>query len=246
MEERLAELGLLAALGLGVVLGLRHSLDPDHVVAVSTIVSEYRNPMRSFWVGISWGIGHTTTLFILGVVIIALRLSIPDRLALLLEFGVGIMLVGLGAQVIYNFRKKKVHQHKHGHVESAHQHYHSHAQEPAPAQGHHQILGMGKPFLRKKSYFIGMVQGVAGTAALTLLVLASIESPITGIAYLLLFGLGSVLSMGLMTILISLPFVFSSNRLPNLNRVIQFGTGTLSIVIGFGLMYKIGFIDGLF
>ncbi|MDP6550438.1 MAG: hypothetical protein QF659_10240 [Dehalococcoidia bacterium] len=138
-----------------------------------------------------------------------------------------------------------MHQHKHGHVESAHQHYHSHAQEPAPAQGHHQILGMGKPFLRKKSYFIGMVQGVAGTAALTLLVLTSL-SPITGIAYLLLFGLGSVLSMGLMTILISLPFVFSSNRLPNLNRVIQFGTGTLSIVIGFGLMYKIGFIDGLF
>ena len=246
MEEKLAELGLLAALGLGVVLGLRHSLDPDHVVAVSTIVSEYRNPMKSFWVGISWGFGHTTTLFLLGIVIIALRLTIPDRLALLLEFGVGVMLVGLGAQVIYNFRKKRVHQHEHGHVESEHQHYHSHAQNPVPAQEHHQILGVGKPFLRKKSYFIGMVQGVAGTAALTLLVLASIENPITGMVYLLLFGVGSVLSMGMMTILISLPFVFSANRLPNLNRFVQFGTGTLSILIGFGLMYKIGFVDGLF
>ncbi|MCI0893391.1 MAG: urease accessory protein UreH, partial [Chloroflexi bacterium] len=101
MEEQLAELGLFAALALGIILGIRHSLDPDHVVAVSTIVSEYRNPLRSFWVGISWGLGHTTTLLIIGVVIIALRLTIPDRMALLFEFFVGIMLVALGAQVIY-------------------------------------------------------------------------------------------------------------------------------------------------
>ena len=90
MEEQLAELGLMAALALGILLGLKHSLDPDHVVAVSTIVSEYRNPLRSFWVGISWGLGHTTTLFLIGIFIIALRLTIPDRMALLLEFGVGI------------------------------------------------------------------------------------------------------------------------------------------------------------
>jgi len=93
MEEQLAELGLIAALGLGVLLGLKHSLDPDHVVAVSTIVSEYRNPLRSFWVGISWGLGHTTTLLLIGVVIIALRLTIPERMALLFEFFVGVMLV---------------------------------------------------------------------------------------------------------------------------------------------------------
>ncbi len=246
MEEKLAELGLLAALGLGVILGLRHSLDPDHVVAVSTIVSEYRNPMRSFWVGISWGFGHTTTLFLIGAVIIALRLTIPDRVALLLEFFVGIMLVGLGAQVIYNFRKKRVHQHAHGHAESPHQHFHSHAGNPGHAQKHHQVLGIGKPFLRKKSYVVGMVQGVAGSAALTLLVLASIEDPVKGVVYLLLFGLGSVLSMGVMTILIGLPFVFSANRLPNLNRFIQFGTGTLSILFGVFLMYRIGFVEGLF
>ena len=89
MEEQLAELGLLAALALGVVLGLKHALDPDHVVAVSTIVRQYRNPLRSFWVGVSWGLGHTTTLLIIGIVIIALRLTISDRLALLLEFFVG-------------------------------------------------------------------------------------------------------------------------------------------------------------
>ena len=249
MEEQLAELGLLAALALGVVLGLRHSLDPDHVVAVSTIVSQYRNPLRSFWVGVSWGLGHTTTLLIIGVVIIALRLTIPDRLALLLEFSVGIMLVGLGAQVVYSFRKKKVHQHSHGHEEEDHLHFHSHApvQEKIQAErlSHHNDTGVGKPFLRKKSYIVGLVHGVAGSAALTLLVLASIESPLAGLVYILLFGLGSILSMGVMTIFISFPFVYSAKRLPNLNRIIQFGVGTLSILFGLFLMYEIGIRDGL-
>jgi ABC-type nickel/cobalt efflux system permease component RcnA len=246
MEEQLAELGLFAALALGIVLGLRHALDPDHVVAVSTIVSEYRNPLRSFWVGISWGLGHTTTLLLAGIVIIALRLTIPDRLALFLEFGVGIMLVGLGVQVIYSFQRKKVHQHAHGHEEDAHTHFHSHAENPAHSPEHHGVKGVGKPFFRKKSYFIGTIQGLAGSAALTLLVLASIDSPLAGMGYILLFGLGSVLSMGVMTILISMPIVFSANRLPNLNRFIQPGVGVLSILFGVFLMYKIGFTEGLF
>lgn len=246
MEEQLAELGLLAALVLGILLGSKHSLDPDHVVAVSTIVSEYKNPLRSFWVGISWGLGHTTTLLIIGIVIIALRLTIPERMALLFEFAVGVMLVGLGIQVIYSFRKKKVHQHAHGHEEEAHHHFHSHSKSPEHVPEHHNTHGIGKPFLRRKSYVIGLVHGVAGSAALALLVLASIESPIAGLAYILLFGLGSVLSMGIMTVIIGLPFVISAGRLPNLNRTIQFAVGSLSILFGGFLMYQIGFVDGLF
>ena len=246
MEEQLAELGLLAALVLGILLGSKHSLDPDHVVAVSTIVSEYKNPLRSFWVGISWGLGHTTTLLIIGIVIIALRLTIPERVALLFEFAVGVMLVGLGIQVIYSFRKKKVHQHAHGHEEEAHHHFHSHSKSPEHVPEHHDTHGIGKPFLRRKSYVIGLVHGMAGSAALTLLVLASIESPIAGLVYILLFGLGSVLSMGIMTVIIGLPFVMSAGRLPNLNRTIQFAVGSLSILFGGFLMYQIGFVDGLF
>lgn len=246
MEEQLGQLGWIAALGLGVALGLRHSLDPDHVVAVSTIVSQYRNPFRSFWVGVSWGLGHTTTLLLLGVVIVALRLTIPDRLALLLELFVGLMLVGLGVQVIYGYRKKRVHQHLHGHEARDHQHFHSHAADPDHAQEHHQDRGIGKPFLRKKSFLIGTVHGLAGSAALTLLVLASIESPIAGMAFILLFGLGSVLSMGVTTILISFPFVFSANHLPSLNRAIQLGVGVVSILFGGFLLYEIGFVGGLF
>ena len=248
MEQQLSELGLFAALALGVVLGLKHSLDPDHVVAVSTIVSEYRNPLRSFWVGVSWGLGHTTTLLLIGVVIILLRLTIPDRLALMLEFLVGIMLVGMGAQVIYGFRKRRVHQHEHDHTEEEHLHYHAHgpAQAVETGAGHHSAIDVGKPFLRKKSYLVGTVHGVAGSAALTLLVLASIDSAIAGVAYILLFGLGSVLSMGIMTIVISLPFMVSAQRMPRMNEVFKVGVGALSIVIGVMIMYEMGFKEGLF
>ena len=167
-------------------------------------------------------------------------------MALLLEFGVGIMLVGLGAQVVYGFRKKKVHQHGHEHEEAGHQHYHSHSQEPVPEEGHHGETGIGKPFLRKKSFLVGTVHGVAGSAALALLILATIESSIAGLIYILLFGLGSVFSMGIMTILISVPFVASANRAPRFNNVIQFAVGAFSIVFGGFLMYQIGFVEGLF
>ena len=246
MEQQLADYGLWLALVLGLVLGLKHSIEPDHVVAVSTIVNEYRNPLRAFWVGISWGLGHTTTLFLVGIAIIALRLTIPDSLALFLEFAVGIMLVGLGAQVIYNYRNKKIHQHEHDHELDAHRHFHSHQTGPEHSPVHHLLRAVGKPFLRKKSFFVGTVHGLAGSAALTLVVLTYIESPLAGLTYIAVFGLGSVLSMGVMTIIISMPIVFSANRLPNLNRFIQPGVGVLSILFGVYWMYRIGFTQGLF
>ena len=246
MHESLGELGLFAALALGLILGFRHALDPDHVVAVSTIVGEYRNPFRSFWVGISWGLGHTTTLFIVGIVIIALKLAIPERLILIFEGAVALMLVGLGVQVIYSIRKKKVHQHNHGHEEDDHSHFPSHAENPADSTEHHESKGIGRPFFRTKSYVIGTVHGLAGSAALTLIILASIESTLAGLGYILLFGLGSVVSMGVVTIFISFPFVFSANRSANLNRYIKMVAGVFSILFGGFLIYGIFAEHGVF
>ena len=109
--EQIGEFGLLLALAIGLGFGFVHAFDPDHMVAVSTIVGRYRNPFRSFWVGISWGLGHTTTLLIIGLVIIALKVGIPERLYPFLEATVALMLIGLGVQVIYSLKKKKVQQH---------------------------------------------------------------------------------------------------------------------------------------
>ena len=235
--EHIGEYGFLLALVIGLGFGFVHAFDPDHMVAVSTIVGQYRNPFRSFWVGISWGLGHTTTLLIVGLVIIALKVGIPATLYPFFEAAVALMLIGLGVQVIYSIRKNKVHQHIHGHEEDDHSHFHSPAENPADSTEHHESKGIGRPFFRTKSYVIGTVHGLAGSGALILLVTASITSPLTALTFILLFGLGSVLSMGMVTIIISFPFVLTANRAPNLNRYIQRSFGVLSILLGSFLMY---------
>ncbi|MBI2873375.1 MAG: urease accessory protein UreH [Chloroflexi bacterium] len=236
---------LIAALVLGLLLGMRHALDPDHVVAVSTIVSDTRNPLRAFWVGTSWGLGHTTTLLIMGLFIIGLRLAIPERLALFFEFSVGIVLVLLGIQVLLRYRSRRVHVHAHAHIEEPHRHFHSHGDSVAHVETHHRV-SVGRPFVRGKSYLVGTVHGLAGSAALMLLVLTTIKTPLAGLLYIVLFGLGSVASMGVLTILIGLPFVLSAGRFPGMNSRIQLATGCLSILFGLVLMYQIGIVGGLF
>lgn len=236
---------LLGALVLGLLLGARHSLDADHVVAVSTIVSEYRNPLRAIWVGISWGLGHTTTLFLLGLVVIALGLAIPERLALAFEFVVGIVLVGLGAQVLWRLARARLHRHEHRHPEESHAHVHGHA---STATHEHPGASYWKealrPAFRGKSFIVGTVHGVAGSAALMLIVLSTIRTPAMGLVYIVLFGLGSVLSMGIITIFLGLPFSASS-RAPTLNRIVQTAAGVASVLFGILLMYQIGIGEGL-
>ncbi|MBI2853016.1 MAG: sulfite exporter TauE/SafE family protein [Chloroflexi bacterium] len=260
----------LEILVLGLLLGFRHALDPDHVVAVSTIVSQYRNPLRSIWIGVSWGLGHTTTLFIAGATLLLLNVNIPERLALAFEFSVGIMLVLLGTQAFLSFRLRKTHIHLHGHSDGElrpHGHFHSHAATGDHEHDHtEQRQGIGKvilsgvtsgylkengakrtlkPFFRLKSYVVGAVHGLAGSAALILLVLASIRSFWSGAVFILIFGLGTVISMGIISVFISLPFAISS-QIPRLNRAIQAVTGIFSIVFGLFLMYETGIGGGLF
>jgi ABC-type nickel/cobalt efflux system permease component RcnA len=237
------ESSLAVALILGLLLGARHSLDPDHVVAVSTMVSEYRNPFKALWIGVSWGLGHTTTLLIVGLIVVGLHVTIPENIALFLELIVGVMLIVLGLQVLWAFRKKKVHLHPHDHDSGQHYHFHSHA-EVSDHAAHHKLSFLGKPSFRLKSYLVGTVHGVAGSAALMLIALTAIDSPWTGILYIVLFGLGSIVSMGIMTIFLAVPFSTSA-RFPAFNRLIQMAAGTFSIIFGFFLIYEIGIGEGL-
>ena len=175
------ESGAIAALTLGFLLGLKHATDADHVVAVSTIVGEYRNVWRGVWVGGSWGLGHTTPLLALGVVILAFRgmLDAYATVAPVFEFGVGIMLVVLGLQVFWNLNRRRLHLHEHSHDDGAHVHVHS-THDPAAApevEKPHAYFHPGKPFFRVKSYVVGVVHGLAGSAVvMLLLLLASLQS----------------------------------------------------------------------
>ncbi|MBF8267158.1 MAG: urease accessory protein UreH [Dehalococcoidia bacterium] len=247
--------GALTALMLGFLLGLKHATDADHVVAVSTIVSEYRNPWRGLWVGVSWGLGHTTPLLILGTIILLFKDPVAERyeaVAPFLEFGVGIMLVFLGLQVFWNFRRRRVHAHVHGHEEYAHGHVEDIHRDPRthelspPPKSHHGFFQPGKPLFRLKSYVVGVVHGLAGSAAVMLLVLTTdvVSSFQVGLLYILLFGLGTVLSMGVITLLMGIPFSISG-RFERVNRVIAGVAGTSSIAFGLLLIYELAIVQGL-
>lgn len=235
------EPSIFAAFGLGLLLGIQHALDPDHLIAVSTIVSEHKNLKWASLIGAFWGLGHTATLFAVGLLVIGLRLTIPERLALGLEFLVAIMLVFLGLRILWqSFGVEKVHLHTHTHNPETHTHFHVHA-NPKEDHGHpHPFKAMRRPF------FVGMVHGLAGSAALMLLVLGTIPSALAGLAYIVIFGLGSVGGMLILSSLISLPFVLTAQRFTILNRWIRVLAGLASVIFGLTLGWEIGFDQGLF
>jgi ABC-type nickel/cobalt efflux system permease component RcnA len=230
-----------SALLLGLLLGLKHATDADHVVAVSAIVSQEANPWRGLWVGGSWALGHTTPLLLVGSIILLFRSPMPERLSHGLEFAVGMMLVALGAQVFWNLTRRRIHLHGHDHEDETERHAHLHTHELMPDTGsHHGFLRLGRPTFRLKSYVVGIVHGLAGSGAVMLLVLTTIDSFWSGMGYILVFGAGTVLSMGLITLLMGIPFALSG-RFEKVNRVVGGVAGLASIILGAWLMIKIGF-----
>ncbi len=219
-------LNLLTLLGFGFILGLKHALDADHVVAISTIVSQTKSLKKSALAGIFWGLGHTSTLLLAGILILGLKLAIPEKLALSFEFFVGIILVALGADVLRKAWKEKIHAHGHKHAEKIHKHLHAHDSLETHKHAH-------------KSFAVGAVHGLAGSGALTLLVLSTVSSLAEGLFFILIFGLGSVLGMLFTSAVISLPFLLSA-RFENFNISVKILAGVVSVLLGFTIMYGLG------
>jgi ABC-type nickel/cobalt efflux system permease component RcnA len=223
MLENLESLSTLAVLGIGLVFGLRHATEVDHVVAVSTIVSQHKNVLRSAAVGAMWGAGHTAALLVIGALVLSLRVAIPERVSSWLEFGVALMIIGLGISALWRAlrRSSEVHVHQHSHDGLSHKHVHFHEKqtrhEPSSHSAHsHDVSRIGwKPLL------IGTMHGLAGSGALTLLVLTQISSPWVGMLYLGIFGVGSIVGMLLMSGLIGLPFALTSRNLTHVHHRLQ-------------------------
>jgi len=232
---------LIGLLGLGLILGLRHALDPDHIAAVSTIVSESRSVRRSSLIGTCWGLGHTMSLLVAGVLVIALKIQISDRLALWMEFAVALMLILLGLKAVLKpLRGWRIHVHQHAHGGSSHSHAHLHRPSEEHAHQHRHLIRSGaRPFL------VGMVHGMAGSAALMILVLATIPSALAGLIYIAVFGLGSVGGMLIMSSLISLPFILTRQRFNVLSQGLQVAVGLFSLGFGLFLSWQYGFHEHL-
>jgi high-affinity nickel-transport protein len=225
---------------LGLFLGMRHSTDPDHVVAVSTIVSRQHSIKNSATIGALWGLGHTLTIFLVGSAIIVFGVVIPPRMGLAMEFVVALMLIVLG---VLNLT---------GLMSWITQHF-----TPTTSNGASvstsglkgkfdrtvATLGVYQTF---RPFVIGLVHGLAGSAAVALLVLSTIKSPLWATAYLLVFGGGTMVGMMAMTIAMSLPLVYTSKRYVRTSRLITLTSGVVSVAFGLFLVYQIGIVNGLF
>ena len=257
----------LAILAIGFVLGMRHATDPDHVIAVSTIVSRERSIVKAGLIGVLWGVGHTLTILVVGAGIILFDLAIPTRVGLTMEFSVGLMLILLGvlnltgamAWISEKFSPAHPqvtgsHAHVHEHDSKMHLHWHSHGRErehhgesltPPKWLGGSSSTRLGM-FHTLRPLFVGLVHGLAGSAAVALLVLSTIREPRWAVLYLLIFGVGTIAGMMLITAAISLPFSFAGYKFAWLNKGLIFGSGLLSLGFGLFVCYQIGFVDGLF
>jgi sulfite exporter TauE/SafE len=215
---------------LGFVLGMRHATDPDHVIAVGTIVSREPTVRGAALIGVVWGIGHSLTILAVGGAIVLLGFVIPPRLGLGMELSVAIMLIILGGLTVAG-RLRRI------------------AAGEATAEVHERVHAPWLPrdrFQMLRPFVVGVVHGLAGSAAVALLVVAVIPSPVWALVYLLVFGMGTVAGMMLVTIVTVLPFLHGGRRLGSVHRYLALASATLSLVFGFFLVYRIGIVDGLF
>ncbi len=214
----------LSILGFGFLLGLKHALDTDHFVAVSTIISKNKNLKKSLILGISWGIGHTTTLFFVGLLILIFKINISERIALGFEFIVGIVLIFLGLEILYNrlISKNKM---KYFIKNDKSNYNYKHSSKKQLSHNH-------------KSFLIGLIHGLAGSAVLMLLVTASINSITQGLIFILIFGIGSIFGMFLISGIISTQLIFLS-KINKLDKILEIIAGIISIIIGVIIIIKL-------
>jgi high-affinity nickel permease len=251
---------LLALAGFGFLLGMRHATDADHVIAVTTILNRSRRFAHMTLIGALWGLGHTVTVVAVGVLIIVFNVVIPPPVGLAMEFAVALMLIALGVLNLTGGMRRvterltppaPIHGHPHAHL-------HEHEEEPGEHEHRHahlhghgtdadlDLVGTFGWYQLVRPVAVGLVHGLAGSAAVALLVLATIQDTASALAYLAIFCIGVAAGMAVLTTIIGLPFWIAGARSAQINRVLTIASGLLSLGFGIYLAYQIGIVDGLF
>jgi sulfite exporter TauE/SafE len=226
---------------LGFLLGLKHATEADHLAAVSTIVTERKSLLGSALIGGLWGVGHTISLLAAGIFVLLLDFRISEQVERILEFCVGLMLVTLGVNVLQKIlRGGELHFHAHKHGAREHAHPHIHDQQTIESNTHH-----GFSF-SPRALIVGMVHGLAGSAALMLLIIPTIESKSMGLLYIIIFGVGSIGGMMLMSFLVGLPFHLTALRLNRFNLLLRSVAGLFSVGLGLWIVYEKIVTESLF
>jgi ABC-type nickel/cobalt efflux system permease component RcnA len=266
-------IAFLSIIAVGFFLGMRHATDPDHVIAVATIVSRQRSLTRAALIGAFWGLGHTVTILVVGAGIILFNLVIPVRVGLSMELSVGFMLIILGIINVASFLRAipevpiaspdelqgnaahhsgAVHTHSHSHGDYVHSHRHAHGPEvhphgpdQTPVAFLDRMLARFSVYQHLRPLAVGIVHGLAGSAAVALLVLTTIRNPHLAIAYLLVFGVGTIAGMMVITMSLASTLRFAG-RSQHVARTLAMASGLLSLSFGLFVVYQIGFVSGLF
>src|ERR1700754_88400 len=221
---------MFAILSLGFLLGMQHALEADHIAAVSSIAARRTQVGDIVRHGLTWGLGHTLTLFCFAGAAILLGHAIPETVARPIEAAVGIMLIGLGAHVLWRLWRDRVHFHRHGHTDgTVHFHAHSHAGDTLP---HARAPHAHEHGFRWRTLLVGLMHGMAGSAALLVLAATQAASPAAGLGYVALFGIGSMIGMGALSAVFCVPLVVFPRVLTVANRALQGAVGIITIAIG--------------
>lgn len=259
-------ISLLSIIALGFFLGMRHATDPDHVIAITTLVARHRTIKGASLIGVLWGVGHTLTIVAVGGAIVLLGWVIPARIGLSMEFSVALMLILLGIMNLTGFLKwingrlssthgDQIEPQSDSHIHFDHIHLHRHTHDPA-GQDHDtedMSLTWFDPHVGRVGLFqlvrplvVGIVHGLAGSAAVALLVLTTIPDPRWAGVYLFVFGIGTIAGMILITAAISLPVVFAGKVSSRVGWGLRVSSGLISLGFGLILAYQVGFAGGLF
>lgn len=257
-------INFVSIIALGFFLGMRHATDADHVVAITAIISRQPRIRSAAWTGIFWGIGHTLTIFVVGTLVILFGVIIPTRVGLGMEFSVGLMLVLLGLMNVSSFFRSLplperqhpqpglIHSHAHSHGDYVHTHSHAHSPDAHPHDPERtpltfldRLLGSVGLYRRVRPLIVGVVHGLAGSAAVALLVLTTIGNPRWAVGYLLVFGAGTMIGMLLITMTIASVLSLAGNRSTAVSRRLGLASGLLSLLFGLIVAYQTGFGAGL-
>lgn len=223
---------------LGLLMGMRHALEADHVAAVSSIVCRAPSARRIVRHGVVWGLGHSVTLIAVAGLALSMGLAMGEGMAAWLEGAVGAMLILLGLHVLYRLIRDRVHFHMHRHqCGTVHLHAHSHAgqAERGHGFGHDHDHPDGLPV---RTLLVGMMHGLAGSAALVVLTASTIRDPLTGLLYVLLFGAGSIAGMAALSALIAIPLAWTARTLTATNRLLQGAVGLATAGLGVVVMFQ--------